>query len=73
VEVERALGENWGIVAFYDVGNAFDRLSNINAAQDAGLGVRYYTKVGPMRLDIARQIDVKEPSFRINLTVGLGL
>ena len=73
VEMERAIGQNWGAAAFYDAGNAFNSLSNIDAAQGAGIGVRYYSPFGPIRLDLARQIGVSEPSWHIHFTVGLGL
>ncbi|OPY70658.1 MAG: Translocation and assembly module TamA precursor [Syntrophorhabdus sp. PtaU1.Bin002] len=73
VEVEKALGKNWGIAVFYDTGNAFNNWSNMNAAQGAGIGGRYYTPVGPIRLDLARQISVREPDYRIHVTMGLDL
>lgn len=70
LELERALGEKWGVAAFYDAGNAFDEPGQINLAQGAGLGLRYYTPVGPVRLDVARQIGEDNPSFRIHLSIG---
>jgi translocation and assembly module TamA len=41
--------------------------------QGAGLGVRFYTPVGPIRIDLARQIGVSNPQFRLHLSVGFGL
>ncbi|OPY83553.1 MAG: Translocation and assembly module TamA precursor [Syntrophorhabdus sp. PtaU1.Bin153] len=73
IEVEKAIGENWGIAIFYDTGNAFNSWSNINAAQGAGFGGRYYTPVGPIRVDLARQIGTREPDYRVHVTVGLDL
>jgi translocation and assembly module TamA len=73
VEVEKTIGKNWGIAAFYDTGNAFNSWSNINAAQGAGFGGRYYTPVGPIRVDLARQIGAREPDYRVHVTVGLDL
>lgn len=70
LELERALGAKWGLAAFYDTGNAFDEPSQIKLAQGAGLGLRYYTPVGPVRLDVARQIGEDEPSYRIHLSIG---
>ncbi|MDD4457854.1 MAG: BamA/TamA family outer membrane protein, partial [Syntrophotalea acetylenica] len=72
LELERALGEKWGLAVFYDVGNAFDDPGHIRLAQGAGLGVRYYTPVGPVRLDIARQVGEDDPSCRIHLSIGYG-
>jgi len=73
VEIERALFSDWGIAAFYDAGNAFNSLSDIQMYQGAGLGLRYYTQIGAIRLDIARQIDVDNPSTRIHFSMGIEL
>ena len=72
VEIERAIRQNWGTAVFYDAGNAFDSLSDIKVAQGAGIGIRYYSPFGPIRLDLARRIGISEPSWHIHLTVGLG-
>jgi outer membrane protein insertion porin family len=61
-------------VLFYDVGNVFSSLSNISfsfnqrnpqdfdyMAQAPGIGIRYRTPVGPIRVDLA--YTVNPPSF----------
>jgi translocation and assembly module TamA len=73
LELERAIGNNWGIAAFYDAGNAFNNFANIDPAQGAGVGCRYYTAVGPIRLDLARQIGVASPGYRIHFSIGMEL
>jgi translocation and assembly module TamA len=73
IELERAIGKDWGIAAFYDTGNAFNAWSKIDLAQGAGIGGRYYTAIGPIRLDVARQIGVRKPDYRVHLIVGIGL
>ena len=73
VELERHIGRDWGIAAFYDAGNAFNNLSDISAAQGAGLGVRYYSPIGPIKVDVARQLNVVQPDIRVHLTIGVGL
>ncbi|WP_338084871.1 autotransporter assembly complex protein TamA [Desulfuromonas acetexigens] len=70
LELERAFLTNWGASAFYDAGNAFNNLSDIDWAQGAGLGVRYYTPVGPIKVDLARQIGEPNPSWRLHVSVG---
>lgn len=72
VELERALGEKWGLSLFYDVGNAFNEFSAMDLQQGAGIGIRRYTPVGPVRLDLARQIGVDNPGYRIHLGIGFG-
>jgi translocation and assembly module TamA len=70
LEVERALWDSWGVAFFYDAGNAFNTLSAIKWAQGAGVGVRYYTQVVPVKIDIARQVGEQDPAWRLHLNVG---
>ncbi len=70
LELERAFLTNWGAAAFYDAGNAFNSLSDIDWAQGAGFGIRYYTPVGPIKIDLARQIGESNPSWRLHVSVG---
>ncbi len=72
IELERKLWDNWGVACFYDVGNAFNSLSDIEWAQGAGIGVRYYTQVGPVKVDVARQVGEPDPAWRLHLSVGFG-
>jgi len=72
MELERALGEKWGLALFYDVGNAFNDFNAMDLKQGAGLGIRRYTPVGPVRLDLARQFGVADPGYRIHLSIGFG-
>lgn len=72
VELERAVGEKWGAALFFDAGNAFNSFTNMRLQQGAGLGIRRYTPVGPVRLDLARQFGVDNPGYRIHLSIGFG-
>ncbi|MFO7983729.1 MAG: autotransporter assembly complex family protein [Desulfuromonadales bacterium] len=72
IELERAIGENWGIATFYDTGNAFNSFSSLQLFQGVGLGVRRYTVVGPIKVDVARQIGVSDPSYRLHVSIGFG-
>jgi translocation and assembly module TamA len=72
IELERSFGENWGVSIFYDVGNAFDSFSEYDLAEGAGFGVRRYTPVGPVKLDIASDISEPNPSYRLHLSIGFG-
>jgi translocation and assembly module TamA len=73
LELEYALAKNWGIAGFYDVGNAFNDFSSLRLAQGAGIGVRYYTLAGPIRVDVARQINVDDPKFQLHVSLGFAL
>jgi len=71
-EIEQALNSNWGVALFYDIGNAFDTVDEYELAQGTGFGVRRYTPIGPIKVDLARQLGNGKNSFRIHLSVGFG-
>lgn len=73
IEMDRAIFSSWAAAIFYDAGNAFNSFSDVTLFQDFGVGLRYYTKVGPIRLDLARRIDTNKPGFKIQFSFGLGL
>lgn len=72
VELERAFGENWGVALFYDLGNAYNNLSDLEWAMGTGVGVRRYTVVGPIKVDLARQVGEDDPAFRLHISIGFG-
>ncbi|MDJ1159154.1 autotransporter assembly complex family protein [Chelatococcus sp. SYSU_G07232] len=64
-----------GVVPFFDAGNAFaesypDFKSDLRYA--AGIGLRYYTAIGPIRLDLARGLNREkgDPSFGLYISLG---
>ena len=68
--------ERFGVVGFVDGGQAFEN-SNPDFDQalgyGAGLGIRYFTPIGPVRLDLARPIgDSEGVSTRLRVYVSLG-
>jgi len=73
VELERFLFRKWAVAAFFDAGNAFDSATNLHLYKGAGLGVRYFTPVGALKLDLARQIGEDNPSYRVHFSVGFEL
>jgi translocation and assembly module TamA len=70
LELERAIGKHWGVAGFYDAGNAFNSLAELEWAQGAGLGLRYYTLVGPIHLDLARRVGGRSRVYRVHFSVG---
>ncbi len=51
--------DDWGLAAFIDWGNVTERPLQFgpDAPLGLGLGVRYYTLAGPVRLDVAWRVD----------------
>jgi translocation and assembly module TamA len=70
VEYQYEFTENWRVAAFVDEGNAMDDLSD-PLATGAGVGIRWISPVGPLRLDVAKGLD---PEFggewRIHFSMG---
>ena len=68
VELDARIKGNWALAAFYDQGNAFDN-NEFDLKRGAGLGLRWISPIGPIRIDIARALD--EPrGFRLHLSMG---
>ena len=68
-EYEQAVFDNWGVAAFVDTGNAFN-LDSISFKTGVGLGVRWYSPVGPIRVDFALPLDESDSSFQIHFAAG---
>jgi len=62
------LPQLWG-AAFVDIGRAADAWGDLKPALGYGLGLRYRSPVGPVKLDLAYGEEVKK--LRLHLTVGL--
>jgi len=65
---------NYGVVAFVDAGQAYRETTPQfnNLRYGVGIGGRFYTNFGPMRLDIATPIGRKPGESRFNLYVSIG-
>lgn len=72
LEIERPINKDWSYALFYDAGNAFDSFSDYKHAEGAGVGFRRYTPIGPIKVDLARQVDGRGNDYRIHLSVGFG-
>ncbi|MGY1458021.1 autotransporter assembly complex protein TamA [Luteimonas sp. A534] len=64
-------GGPWGIGAFVDTGSAFDSSPDLRTG--IGVGLRWQTPVGPLRLDIARGLDDPDSPFTLHLNIGTSL
>lgn len=68
-EYEQKILDNWGVAAFVDTGNAFN-LDSINFKTGVGLGLRWYSPVGPIRVDFAIPLDESDSSFQFHFAAG---
>ncbi len=70
VEYEQRIYGKWGAAVFYDAGNALNKLSD-PLKQGAGIGVRWRSPVGPVRVDFAWALSEKTGRrWRIHLNMG---
>jgi len=72
VEYEQSILENWGVATFIDSGNAFN-LDQISFKTGVGLGVRWYSPIGLVRIDFAVPLDPANQSFRVHFAAGTRL
>lgn len=57
----------WG-AAFVDAGNAAERFSDLHPVVGVGVGLRYRSPAGPLRVDVAYGVDARK--LRLHLSAG---
>ena len=75
VELRVPVRGSLGAVLFADVGNVFAKPSTVTLSEVRemlGVGVRYETPVGPLRLDVARLMDRRPNEDRYQLFFSVG-
>jgi translocation and assembly module TamA len=74
-ELRVKVTDTLGFVPFVDAGNAFAS-SAPDFAQPlhwaAGIGLRYYTSIGPIRLDVATPIDKRPGDRPVAVYISIG-
>lgn len=69
VEYEHMLTEKWGVATFVDAGNAFND-TDFDAEVGTGIGVRWRSPVGTVRLDVAAAVTEPGDPVRFHLVIG---
>ncbi|CAK0741590.1 translocation and assembly module TamA [Gammaproteobacteria bacterium] len=74
VEFRQRVLENYGVVTFADIGqvNAEGNPFSGQWRLGAGIGLRYYTAFGPLRLDVALPVNKQPGSNTFEVYLGLG-
>jgi translocation and assembly module TamA len=68
-EYEHFFLDNWGAAVFVDAGDAFK--SNFDANVGAGIGLRWKSPIGLVRVDVARPVvSDLDDSWRVHLVIG---
>jgi outer membrane protein assembly complex protein YaeT len=73
-ELRTIFYKNFGLVLFFDGGDVTDKIGDFklsNYQYSIGLGIRFNTPVGPIRLDYGKCLKNPEPNDRGRLYLGL--
>lgn len=72
VEYDYEFVQHWRVGVFTDAGNAFDS-PNEPAKVGSGVGIRWVSPVGPIRLDVAWPVSESDKSLRVHFSMGPNL
>ncbi len=75
VEPRWKITPEWGVVAFVDGGMAYDdavKSFGSDLRWGAGVGVRYYTAIGPVRFDVATPLTPREDDAPLQFYISIG-
>ena len=75
LEARWRITESFGVVPFAEMGGVFDNIVpgfDEDLQYAAGLGLRYYTGIGPLRLDVGVPLNPRDrdDSFQLYLSIG---
>jgi translocation and assembly module TamA len=68
VEFDYQFRTDWAAALFVDSGSAFDEEPHF--VTGVGAGIRWYSPVGPIRVDVAHPLDDPTTQWRLYITVG---
>jgi translocation and assembly module TamA len=68
LELDALVRPDWSVALFADAGSAFN--DSPDFSRSVGLGVRWYSPLGPFRLDLAHPLDDPGHDFRIHVSLG---
>jgi len=69
LEYEQFINADWGIASFIDAGNAYQP-NEISIKIGAGLGLRWNSPIGPVRVDFAVPLSGASSAFQIHFAAG---
>ncbi len=68
LEWDMPVKENWALALFVDSGSAYKNKPNFS--HSIGLGLRWFSPLGPIRLDLAHPLDNDRASIRLHISLG---
>lgn len=71
VEIDQGVGDDWAVAVFIDSGNAYDEVAEFETATGVGAGIRWFSPLGPIRVDVAFPLREDAPDeYRLHITLG---
>jgi translocation and assembly module TamA len=68
-EYQYSVAERWRVATFVDQGNSFNSLDFPSLKSAVGIGLRWVSPVGPLRLDLAHPLD-GQGGVRVHFSMG---
>lgn len=68
IEYDYRIRPTWAVAAFFDIGDAEDNFK-FGFKRGAGLGVRWISPIGPVRIDVARGLDDPK-AWNLHISMG---
>lgn len=68
IEFEHQFAEQWAWAAFTDFGDSFSE--DFDLKYSVGTGVRWFSPIGPIRVDVGVPLNQDENDFRLHITIG---
>lgn len=69
LEYDHLITKSWSLAAFIDTGSAFNDF-DVDFKTGAGIGIRWYSPLGPIRVDVAHPLGESDRSTRLHITLG---
>jgi translocation and assembly module TamA len=70
VNYERYLLDHLSGLLFYDIGNAYNELSEFRPYHGAGFGISWHSPVGPLKFYLSRALSLPGDHWRFDLSIG---
>jgi translocation and assembly module TamA len=69
LEYQYSIAQKWRVATFVDQGNSFNSLELPSLKTGVGVGIRWVSPVGPIRLDLAHALD-DDGGIRLHFSMG---
>lgn len=70
LEYNRLVYEKWRLAVFTDIGNAYNKDLSSETKYSAGIGARWASPVGPLRIDVAAGLTESSVPVRLHFFIG---